>query len=48
MRELDLAEAVERLLAGYKVANKARLDADPSFAAWLETQYVPIVGAWQY
>jgi hypothetical protein len=34
-------------LVGYQSANPELL-RDPEFAAWLETDYVPIAGGWQY
>ena len=47
MRE-ELTEAINRLIQAYRTVHKARLDEDPSFAGWMESQYVPIAGAWQY
>ncbi len=44
----DVARAVDHLIEAYRSANRERLDADPDFASWMETEYVPIVGAWQY
>jgi len=35
-------------LATYKANNSELLRCDPDFARWLETEYVPIVGGWQY
>ncbi len=35
-------------LAAYKAASSERLGADPDFARWLDTAYVPIAGGWQY
>jgi hypothetical protein len=35
-------------LTVYKAENKDHLDSEPEFAAWLESQYVPIAGGWQY
>jgi hypothetical protein len=35
-------------LAVYKAANADRLKSAPDFAAWLESDYVPIAGGWQY
>jgi len=35
-------------LTSYKAANAERLDGNPEFAAWLEKEYVPIAGGWQY
>jgi hypothetical protein len=34
-------------LEGYRAAHPERLH-DPGFAAWLEAEYVPIAGGWQY
>lgn len=35
-------------LEAYKAANEDRLKCTPDFAAWLENDYVPIAGGWQY
>jgi hypothetical protein len=35
-------------LAEYKRENEAEILADPEFAAWLENEYVPLAGGWQY
>lgn len=35
-------------LAAYKANNAERLKGVPDFAEWLETEYVPIAGGWQY
>jgi hypothetical protein len=35
-------------LTAYKAANEDRLRTEPEFAAWLEDEYVPIAGGWQY
>ena len=35
-------------LSAYKAANADRLSSDPEFAHWLDTEYVPIAGGWQY
>ncbi len=32
----------------YKAENQDRLKCAPEFAAWLESEYVPIAGGWQY
>lgn len=32
----------------YKEANRDLLDADPAFEQWLQEEYVPIGGGWQY
>ena len=41
-------QAIDQLTTTYKTSCRALLDADPEFAAWLESEYVPIAGAWQY
>lgn len=35
-------------LHSYRATNSNRLSDDPDFAAWLESEYVPIAGGWQY
>jgi hypothetical protein len=35
-------------LTAYKADNAEQLRNDPAFARWLETEYVPIAGGWQY
>jgi hypothetical protein len=35
-------------LTTYKASNAQRLKGDPQFAEWLDTEYVPIAGGWQY
>ena len=35
-------------LAEYKAANAQLISADPAFGAWLEGEYIPIAGGWQY
>ena len=35
-------------LREYLTANRTLVDSDPEFAAWLETEYRPIEGGWQY
>lgn len=35
-------------LAAYKLTNAERLNSEPEFAAWLDGEYVPIAGGWQY
>lgn len=37
-----------RWLDNYMVVNAPLLDAEPEFRRWLEEEYVPIAGAWQY
>lgn len=39
---------VDRWLASYKDASRDLLRSDPEFAHWLDTEYVPIAGGWQY
>jgi hypothetical protein len=34
--------------AAYRAASEDRLRSTPEFTAWLETDYVPIAGGWQY
>lgn len=40
--------ACSDFLPAYRQANRDLLDAEPEFAAWLETEYRPIAGGWQY
>jgi hypothetical protein len=35
-------------LAAYKTAYEDNLKRVPEFAAWLQSDYVPIAGGWQY
>jgi hypothetical protein len=35
-------------LETYRAANAELLKREPDFARWLETEYVPIAGGWQY
>ena len=35
-------------IADYRETNAQLISADPAFAAWLETEYIPIAGGWQY
>ena len=35
-------------MASYRAANAERLKTDTEFARWLESDYVPIAGGWQY
>lgn len=35
-------------LVEYKEANRELIANDPEFARWLEEDYVPIAGGWQY
>jgi hypothetical protein len=38
----------DRWLTDYKVAYHDLLVNEPEFARWLEEDYVPIAGGWQY
>ena len=40
--------AVGSWLEEYKHANVGLLQADPQFRQWLDEEYVPLQGAWQY
>ena len=40
--------AVHRWLRTYKKTHQDLLSADPNFARWLDEEYVPIAGGWQY
>lgn len=40
--------SVDRWLDSYKDTNHELLSRDPEFARWLEQDYVPIAGGWQY
>ena len=42
------ATGQDNWLATYKTNNAERLKSVPDFAVWLETQYIPIAGGWQY
>lgn len=44
----DCLDAVEHLVETYKVSYRPLLEADPAFASWMEAEYVPLAGAWQY
>jgi hypothetical protein len=39
---------IQRWVEDYKDENTALLDADPEFRRWLEEEYIPIGGGWQY
>lgn len=32
----------------YREQNKLLLQQHPEFATWLDTEYVPLAGGWQY
>ena len=38
----------QRWFEDYKHANAGLLDSNPEFNRWLELEYVPIAGGWQY
>ncbi len=40
--------SVHRWLASYKETCRDLLISNPEFARWLEEEYVPIAGGWQY
>jgi|GEM_PF-6540925 len=40
--------SADRWLASYKDASRDLLLSDPEFAHWLDQDYVPIAGGWQY
>jgi len=37
-----------RMVNDYKLAHQELLADDPDFREWLEKEYVPIAGGWQY
>lgn len=39
---------VQQWLDDYARTHAALLEDDPEFRSWLEEEYVPIGGAWQY
>jgi hypothetical protein len=47
MSTLGLSDEFNDWLISYRNANAERL-RDTDFAAWLQTDYVPIAGGWQY
>jgi hypothetical protein len=40
--------SLDRWLASYKDTYRNLLINDPEFARWLDKEYVPIAGGWQY
>ena len=38
----------DEIVSNYKDVHAETLIQDPEFARWLENEYVPIAGAWQY
>lgn len=41
-------ENLDDRLAAYKREHRALLQEDGEFARWLEEEYVPLAGGWQY
>jgi hypothetical protein len=39
---------VRAWMQDYKESHRQLLDADAEFERWLDNEYVPIGGAWQY
>jgi hypothetical protein len=39
---------VDCWLTAYKQCCRELLETDPEFRCWLEEEYVPIAGGWQY
>jgi hypothetical protein len=48
LQSLAVTRVTAKWLSEYKAANRERLRQLPDFANWLESDYVPIVGGWQY
>jgi hypothetical protein len=48
LREPSVVSVDGNWLAAYRAANADCLRNAPDFAAWLEKDYVPIAGGWQY
>ncbi len=48
MKILTSDQDVMHWLSAYKKEQRVLLETDHAFRAWLETEYVPIAGAWQY
>ena len=42
------AVRTQRMVDDYKLRHQELLAADPDFREWLEKEYVPITGGWQY
>jgi hypothetical protein len=36
------------IVSRYRTNHQDLIDRHPEFAAWLEDEYVPIAGGWQY
>jgi hypothetical protein len=41
-------DRIQVMVEEYKLAHSELLDGNPDFRKWLENEYVPIVGGWQY
>ena len=39
---------IDRWVKAYQADNTALLDAVPAFRRWLDEEFVPIGGGWQY
>jgi hypothetical protein len=48
LESLPQARGVVEWVSEYKAANRKRLGELLDFANWLENDYVPIAGGWQY
>ena len=42
------SDQTSQRLAECIAANTQSASSDPAFASWLENEYVPIAGGWQY
>ena len=40
--------ALDQWLEAYKHQHRDILEAEPEFAAWLQEEYQPLAGGWQY
>ena len=45
---MNATSRTQRMVDGYKFTHPELLAANPDFRDWLENEYVPIVGGWQY
>ena len=48
MRASTVESAVHQSLEEYKTRRRHLLTSNPEFARWLDQDYVPIAGGWQY
>ncbi len=39
---------IQRMVDDYKLTHSQLLADNPDFREWLENEYVPIAGGWQY